>query len=138
MGPETLPTVYPRNMLMHFDILEGVCKQSNVTFTLLFTMMKYLWGPLGQGHRGRQPGTVLRVTCLSLCCLHVLLTTLVIQDVPRMPCHWAKDPLQFPALSLQEINCSDHTVGPNVGPWADESQRSQLWRNCAAWSVLPA
>lgn len=25
---------------------------------------KYLWGPLGEGHHGRQRGTVLRVTCL--------------------------------------------------------------------------
>lgn len=138
MGPETLPTVHPRNMPVHFDILESVCKQINVTFTLLLTMRKYLWGPLGQGHCGRQQGTVLRVTCLSFCCLYVLLTTLVMQDDPRMPCHWAKDPLQFPALSLQGINCSDHALGPNVGPWAEESQWGQLWRNCAAWSVLPA
>lgn len=48
--------------------------------------------------------------------LYVLLTTLAIQDIPRMPCPWAKYPLLFPALSLQGINSFDHTPGPKARP----------------------
>lgn len=96
----------------------------------------YTWGPLGEGHHGRQQGTVLRVTCLLFCYLYVLSTTLAIQDIPRMPCHWAKCPALFPTLSLQSVNSSDHSLGPEVGPKVSSclgrrEPMGPVWRNCA-------